>query len=62
MTEEEIQERAAKVLGSTEKASHWLTKSRSQFDGRSAMQMLDTKAGQQRVIEALESLDSGYFA
>ena len=57
-----LQALAREVLGSDEKALHWLHKPRSLFDQLSAMELMKTEAGAQLVEEVLSQLDAGYFA
>jgi putative toxin-antitoxin system antitoxin component (TIGR02293 family) len=53
---------AEEVFGDDAKASRWLRKAKSRFDGRSPMEMLRTEAGARLVEEMLLQLDYGFVA
>ena len=53
---------AEEVFGNSDKAKAWLHKSRKSFDGQTAMNIMSTEAGAQMVEDALNQIDSGYFA
>ena len=50
------------VFGDDAKASRWLRKAKSRFDGRSPLEMLRTEAGARLVEEMLLQLDYGFVA
>jgi putative toxin-antitoxin system antitoxin component (TIGR02293 family) len=53
---------AEEVFGDDAKASRWLRKAKSRFDGRSPLEMLRTEAGARLVEEMLLQLDYGFVA
>lgn len=53
---------ALEVFGDQVKASQWLHKPRKQFEGQTAMGLIQTEAGAQLVEDTLNQIDSGYFA
>jgi putative toxin-antitoxin system antitoxin component (TIGR02293 family) len=57
-----VQILAESVLGSEEKAKHWMMKSRRIFAGMSAKELIQLEQGAPLVEEALIQLDEGYFA
>lgn len=57
-----IFDQAAQVLGSKEKALHWLNESKRRFDGRTPIQMLRTELGGRMVEEMLGQIEYGMFA
>jgi putative toxin-antitoxin system antitoxin component (TIGR02293 family) len=54
-------ELAVKVYGDREDGRRWLCGRMGRFDGRTALSMLDTQAGEHAVAEALIQLDEGMF-
>lgn len=58
---EQIESLALRVFGDEEKAGSWLSSPKRIFDGKSALQLLETEAGFFRVKEALIQIDEGYF-
>jgi len=53
---------AEEVFGEDAKASRWLRKPKSRFEGRSPLEMLRTEAGARLVEEMLLQLDYGFAA
>jgi putative toxin-antitoxin system antitoxin component (TIGR02293 family) len=53
---------AEEVFGDEAKASRWLRKAKSRFEGRSPMEMLRTEAGARLVEEMLLQIDYGFVA
>lgn len=53
---------AEEVFGDDGKASRWLRKAKSRFEGRSPLDLLRTEAGARIVEEMLLQIDYGYFA
>lgn len=53
---------AEEVFGDEAKASRWLRKAKSRFEGRSPLEMLRTEAGARLVEEMLLQLDYGFVA
>lgn len=53
---------AEEVFGDDAKASRWLRKIKSRFEGRSPLEMLRTEAGARLVEEMLLQLDYGFAA
>jgi len=54
-------ELAVKVYGDREDGRRWLCGRKRRFDGRTALEMLDTQIGEHAVAEALIQLDEGMF-
>lgn len=57
-----IYELAVKVYGDREDGRHWLTGAKRRFDGKTALAMLRTEAGEHAVQEFLIQIDEGMFA
>ncbi|MGA2217868.1 MAG: antitoxin Xre-like helix-turn-helix domain-containing protein [Terracidiphilus sp.] len=57
-----IYELAAKVYGDREDGRKWLSGKKRRFDGKTALEMLRTEAGEQAVRDFLIQIDEGYFA
>lgn len=57
-----IQALANSVLGSEDKAKAWLEKPRKVFGDKNAKELIKTEIGAQLVEDALNRIDSGYFA
>jgi putative toxin-antitoxin system antitoxin component (TIGR02293 family) len=57
-----IYELAVKVYGDREGGRKWLTGAKRRFDGKTALAMLRTEAGEQAVQDFLIQIDEGYFA
>lgn len=55
-------DQAVSVLGTAEKARHWLNAPKKRFDGRTPLQMLRTDLGGRQVEELLGQIDEGMFA
>jgi putative toxin-antitoxin system antitoxin component (TIGR02293 family) len=53
---------AEEVFGDDAKASRWLRKVKTRFEGRSPLEMLRTEAGARLVEEMLLQLDYGFAA
>lgn len=53
---------AEEVFGEDAKASRWLRKPKTRFEGRTPLQMLRTEAGSRLVEEMLLQLDYGFAA
>lgn len=53
---------AEEVFGDDTKASRWLRKTKTRFDGRSPLEMLRSEAGARLVEEMLLQLDYGFAA
>jgi putative toxin-antitoxin system antitoxin component (TIGR02293 family) len=53
---------AEEAFGDDSKASRWLRKAKSRFEGRSPLEMLRTEAGARLVEEMLLQLDYGFVA
>jgi putative toxin-antitoxin system antitoxin component (TIGR02293 family) len=53
---------AEEVFGDDAKASRWLRKAKSRFEGRAPMELLRTEAGARLVEEMLLQLDYGFAA
>jgi putative toxin-antitoxin system antitoxin component (TIGR02293 family) len=56
-----IYELAAKVYGNADDGKEWLSSSMRRFDGKTALSMLRTEAGEQAVQEFLIQIDEGMF-
>jgi putative toxin-antitoxin system antitoxin component (TIGR02293 family) len=54
-------ELAVKVYGDREDGRKWLCGRKRRFDGKTALEMLDTQIGEHAVAEALIQLDEGMF-
>jgi uncharacterized protein (DUF2384 family) len=54
-------ELAVKVYGNRESGKRWLIGRKRRFDGRSALEMLKTEAGEHAVQEFLIQIDEGMF-
>jgi putative toxin-antitoxin system antitoxin component (TIGR02293 family) len=54
-------ELAVKVYGDREDGRKWLTGKKGRFDGRTALEMLRTEAGEHAVQEFLIQIDEGMF-
>jgi len=54
-------ELAVKVYGDREDGRKWLCGRKRRFDGKTALEMLRTEAGEHAVAEALIQLDEGMF-
>jgi putative toxin-antitoxin system antitoxin component (TIGR02293 family) len=57
-----IYELAVKVYADREDGRIWLTGPKGRFDGKTALAMLRTEAGEQAVQDFLIQIDEGYFA
>jgi putative toxin-antitoxin system antitoxin component (TIGR02293 family) len=57
-----IYELAVKVYGDREDGRKWLCGKKNRFDGKTALEMLRTEAGEHAVQEFLIQIDEGYFA
>jgi putative toxin-antitoxin system antitoxin component (TIGR02293 family) len=57
-----IYELAVKVYGNREDGRNWLMGPKRRFDGKSALAMLRTEAGEHAVEEFLIQIDEGMFA
>ena len=55
-------ELAVKVYGDREDGRKWLCGKKSRFDGKTALEMLWTEAGERAVEEFLYQIDEGVFA
>ena len=55
-------ESAVKVYDDREDGRKWLCGKKSRFDGKTALEMLRTEAGEQAVRDFLIQIDEGYFA
>jgi putative toxin-antitoxin system antitoxin component (TIGR02293 family) len=55
-------ELAVKVYKDRDDGREWLTSSMRRFDGKTALSMLRTEAGEQAVQDFLIQIDEGYFA
>jgi putative toxin-antitoxin system antitoxin component (TIGR02293 family) len=53
---------AEEIFGNDAKASRWLRKAKTRFEGRSPLEMLRTEAGARLVEEMLLQLDYGFAA
>ena len=53
---------AEEIFGDDAKASRWLRKEKSRFEGRTPLEMLRTEAGARLVEEMLLQLDYGFAA
>ena len=53
---------AKKVFGDDGKATRWLRRPKTRFDGRSPVELLSTEGGAQLVEEMLLQLDHGFVA
>ncbi len=56
-----IYELAVKVYDDREDGRHWLTGAKQRFDGKTALAMLRTEAGEHAVREFLIQIDEGMF-
>jgi len=56
-----VYELAVKVYGDREDGRKWLCGKKRRFDGKTALEMLRTEAGEHAVAEALIQLDEGMF-
>lgn len=56
-----IYELAVKVYGDREDGRKWLTGKKQRFDGKTALEMLRTEAGEHAVQEFLIQIDEGMF-
>jgi putative toxin-antitoxin system antitoxin component (TIGR02293 family) len=56
-----IYELAVKVYGNADGGRDWLTSSMRRFEGKTALSMLRTEAGEQAVQEFLIQIDEGMF-
>ena len=54
-------ELAVKVYGDREDGRKWLCGRKRRFDGKTALEMLDTQIGEHAVAEALIQIDEGMF-
>jgi putative toxin-antitoxin system antitoxin component (TIGR02293 family) len=57
-----IYELAVKVYGDRDDGRKWLTGAKRRFDGKTALAMLRTEAGEKAVQDFLIQIDEGYFA
>jgi putative toxin-antitoxin system antitoxin component (TIGR02293 family) len=57
-----IYELAVKVYGDRDDARKWLSGQKRRFDGKTALSMLRTEAGEYAVQDFLIQIDEGYFA
>ena len=57
-----IAAQAGEVLGSTEKAAHWLQASNRALGGRVPLALLDTDAGAREVEEVLGRIEHGVYS
>ena len=57
-----IYELAVKVYDDREDGRKWLCGKKRRFDGKTALEMLRTEAGEQAVRDSLIQIDEGYFA
>lgn len=57
-----IYELAVKVYGDRDDARKWLIGQKRRFDGKTALSMLRTEAGEYAVQDFLIQIDEGYFA
>lgn len=57
-----IAAQGAEVLGSTEKAAHWLQRPNRALGGRVPLELLDTDAGTQQVVEVLGRIEHGVYS
>ena len=55
-------ELAVKIYGDRDDGRKWLTGPKKRFDGRTALAMLRSEAGEQAVEDFLIQIDEGYFA
>jgi len=55
-------ELAVKVFGDRENGTKWLSGKKRRFDGKTALEMLRTRVGEQAVQEFLIQIDEGMFA
>ena len=55
-------ELAVKVYSDRDGGREWLLGKKRRFDGRTALSMLRTEAGEQAVTNSLIQIDEGYFA
>ena len=55
-------ELAVKIYDDREDGRKWLCGKKSRFDGKTALEMLRTEAGEQAVRDFLIQIDEGYFA
>jgi putative toxin-antitoxin system antitoxin component (TIGR02293 family) len=56
-----IYELAVKIYGNRESGGRWLTGRKRRFDGKTALTMLRTEAGERAVEEFLIQIDEGMF-
>jgi len=56
-----IYESAVKVYGDREDGGKWLSGEKQRFDGKTALEMLRTEAGEHAVEEFLIQIDEGMF-
>ena len=57
-----IYELAVKVYADRDDAKRWLGGQKRRFDGKTALSMLRTEAGERAVQDFLIQIDEGYFA
>jgi putative toxin-antitoxin system antitoxin component (TIGR02293 family) len=57
-----VYELAVKIYGDRDDGRKWLTGPKKRFDGRTALAMLRSEAGEQAVEDFLIQIDEGYFA
>jgi putative toxin-antitoxin system antitoxin component (TIGR02293 family) len=57
-----IYELAVRVYGDRDDGRKWLTGAKRRFDGKTALAMLRTEAGEKAVQDMLIQIDEGYFA
>ena len=57
-----IYELAVQVYGDRDDGRKWLCGQKSRFDGKTALEMMRTRAGEQAVRDFLIQIDEGYFA
>ena len=57
-----IYELAVKVYDDREDGRKWLCGQKRRFDGKTALEMMRTRAGEQAVRDFLIQIDEGYFA
>lgn len=54
--------RAEEVLGSTDKAKHWIHKANRALSGDSPLSRLDTEIGYQQVLDILSRIEYGVYS
>lgn len=57
-----IAAQATEVLGSTDKAAHWLQRPNRALGGREPLRLLDTDAGAREVEDVLGRIEHGVFS